>query len=357
MIRKKKRNKKKNIVMPKDEWNKIFESSKTPKVWGICILLSAIAIIVMTYISNTEENEPLYNTMKKAAPEIITAISTGILGAASLNLVYREHDNKKFQLIKSLDYDDLLSSFFQCLHELNGKIRYDEEIEVKFLEFQNAEGKETDSLYKIRISYKYKTFLENDFIKFRFERINDNANNINDNANNINDNRVNMLKYSSGLNNELLEYEFFWGNDETDFEYDGITNEDYKVYDVFIGEHKEDLIIEYSQKSPSVLEYIYKLPLTEKVERNIEYIPIRYVVELPMERESVLFLTHELPTKDVSVIIDYSDIEEKTNIYTIPVTGAIPIRKHDSQEKGKEIYEYTGWILPKAGYVISWWDV
>lgn len=327
-----------------NKWDDIFTSPRNAKVWGGCIVVSFIVIICVAVYNNYSKDAAFIEIVKNALPTILLTIATSVLGAAFLNIVYRENENRKLKLIKSLGYDNMLSAFFKTLDELNGKVRRDEQIEVEFSKLRDEKDEKDeikDSLYKVKIRYNYKTFLKDNCIKFMFERINGETKKV--------------QNYTSGLNNDLIGYEFYWGNDETGFGNTEIGDNDYKIYDVFVDSHSDDLVCETFKTNPAILEFVYKLPSTIKC-KNRE-MNIRYTVEFPMERESIMFLTHELPTQNATVKIDYSKIRNDTLIYTMPVTGTIPVQKHLSQEeKGSETYTYNGWIIPKAGYIIAWWD-
>ena len=137
-------------------------------------------------------------------------------------------------------------------------------------------------------------------------------------------------------------------------------NKSYNIYDAGINNHKSDLIKKinsWNTDQGCIIEYIFQIPEEDYSEYKDDYSKIRYTVEFPMERESILFLNHELPTKNTELKVDYSRVKEKTDVYVIPVTGSAAVESDTFNDDGIQNYRHTGWVTPKAGYIVAWWDL
>lgn len=341
--------KKKNTGMVSDKWKAIFNKPQSSFIWTLCIVGSLIAIVAVRIFiygheDATEEKKIISSIVYAVLPDIVNAIASGLLGAAMLNLVYREYENRKIRLIESLAYNDMLAGLFAALDKIKGKARFDENIQLSMEKYKDENGKQIQELILIRIKYKFYTYLRENSIKCIFDRI--------QGSDNVGD-------YTAGVNEELLKYEFYWGNDETGFPLGIVNNNSYKIYDVSIGTCRENLEMTHNTEKfgadKSRESYKFSIPEDEGI--NIkEKQMIMFTVEFPMERESILMLTHELPTENVVVDIDYSNIMDDFYVYSLPVSGSIPVKKHFSEQPGKLSFDYNGWLMPKAGYIISWWD-
>lgn len=337
-----------------NDWNSIFDEPSGKRAWTRCVIISIIGITIVTalkfffYRSETDYNN--YYVIWNAASDTLIAVFTGVLGAAILNLFYRIYESSKLKKIKSISYDNLLIDVFKALERVNGRYRKEEHIDLKFSKFIR-DGNTLPELVEIKIRYEFKTKLNTPFLQcyilraFKKEAFGDSDN---------------PSRYSSGTDDKLTKYEFYWFNDETEF----IQNEeykvwrgDYKIYDCFIGPYKADGIKVEESECSIGQELVYTINLPKDIKLNLkDELLIRFTVSFPMEKESILFLTHEFPTKDTEVVIDSSEVMDYINLYTMPVTGAMQVQKQMSMEDGKEFYSYEGWMLPKSGYVVSWWD-
>lgn len=75
-----------------------------------------------------------------------------------------------------------------------------------------------------------------------------------------------------------------------------------------------------------------------------------------MESESILSITHELPTKGAEIRFDYSGIGDDIDVYCMPITGSTSTpRITYSNRPHLLVYKYAGWLMPKNGYVFAWW--
>ena len=330
--------------MKNNKWESIFEESKSSKTWTWCIIISVFVIIAIIVIRTLDCFDPT-NLVASAIIDTFLSVATGVLGAAILNITYRAYENNKLSMIKSISFNGMLVDFFKSLEKINGKDRRDEKINLKFREFKDKEENVVPDLLDVQLSYTFKTKLRRRFFKCSIKRILKQE-----------DVSEELPEYTGGISGALSEYEFYWANDETGgFPPNVVSNDSYRIYDVFIDDEKlEKKMIITNENGIVSIEYEFSLPTNSSCDLN-KYHLLRFSVRLPMECESILFLTHEYPTKDTEVTIDYSYLQNDISVYTMAITGAIPVKNQAITDNGVDRYTHKGWLLPKSGYVVSWW--
>ena len=99
----------------------------------------------------------------------------------------------------------------------------------------------------------------------------------------------------------------------------------------------------------------FQCPVAVYLGLNVVSVQLSYRVTLPLEKEDVLLITHELPTEKAKIVFDYTEVREEISVYGIPVTGTIEPLEPEKDNDSKIKYVISGWILPKQGYVFGWW--
>lgn len=331
------------------KWEKIFCETLVDgkkKMWRLVTIISLVALVGMTflqivYIKNTE------NVYLEALGDIfnffLIPVTTAILSAAFLNIVYVTYENRQLKSIKKFSYKELAQKFFEVLDEVGEKKRRNEHIDVSLLPFKK-DNQINPRLLRIKIKYEYETNTLKDFLYFMFER----------------NRNGDIVPYISSSNPELQNYEFYWGNDETGtFPASEVSDEDYAIEQISIGSYPvpmDTLLRDVSDTDSGKL-IIYRVHVPEETKNPPkEYYRLTLTVSFPMEAESILFITHEYPTESSEMSVKYSEIQDSTMVYTMPMTGPIPVKnQNNSSEDSFEQYRYDGWLIPKTGYVISWW--
>ncbi len=331
--------------MQKNKWEDIFEESKGIKTWTWCIVVSIVVIVAIILIRVFNIFDP-NNLIANAIIDTLLSIVTGVLGAAILNIIYRAYENHKLTMIKSISFNGMLADFFKSLEKIHGKDRVDEKISLRFREFEDKDGNIIPELFNVRLTYSFKTKLRKRYFKCSIKRI-------------LKQESVpdELPEYTGGISGALCEYEFYWANDETgNFPPHVVDNDCYQIYDAFIDDEPlEKNSVVTDDKGIISIEHKFTLPQSYSCDLN-KYHLVKFSVSLPMERESILFLTHEYPTKDTEVTIDYSLVQKEISVYTMAITGAIPVKQQTITENGVDCYTHKGWLLPKSGYVVSWWS-
>lgn len=328
----------------KNKWDAIFEEEKNKKTWVFCIVASILVItiiIIVRIVWRELDNSQIANSILNT----FLSICTGVLSAALLNLIYRAYESKKISMIKSISFNGMLSDFFSAIEKIEGKDRRDEQITLEFDEYKDSNGNVVPEMIYANLEYDFKTKLRDRSFCCSIKRI-------------ISTKKANeeLPEYTGGMSEKLIPYEFYWANDETSFVKDVVTNESYSITDAYIDEHKLKLNRKENDNIDDIdIEFRFEMSKMEKLDLK-SYHTIRFNVKIPMEKESILFLTHEYPTSNTRVIIKYEKMVDKIQVYTMPVTGAIPVKHQVSEEKGKDTYIHSGWILPKSGYIVAWWE-
>lgn len=332
------------------KWEKIFsvkaEDSKK-KVWRIITIVSCIALISMTIfqtIFQTIESVPIYwQILGNIINYFGIPVTTAVLSAAFINIVYVAYENSQLHSIKNFEYKELAQDFFEVLEKSKGKKRKNEHIDVTLSSFKKN-GQNNPELLQIRISYEFEENILDESISFMFER----------------NNKGDISSFLSSSNSKLENYEFYWGNDETGFPAQKINDEDYIIEQISIDSHpiKRDCIHCVKTDIEDGRQIVYKADIPkmikDKKQKN-EFYNMALMVSFPMEAESILFITHEYPTKTSEMSVNYSEIADNTEIYTMPMTGPIPVNTQENSNPSLKQYRYDGWLIPKTGYVIAWW--
>ena len=333
----------------KQDWANALSEKRTKRVWVYCVIGSLITLILVILAKNLlipKCNDILWlQNILEVGVDAFTSVATGVLGAAVLNIAYDKKENKALKMLRSLSYVDLLSEFYHVLDAFHGKCRLDERIEVEMKPFMDGNQQKSTCLIMNDVDYEFRTNKIKDSIKLRFERCLDG----------------NVNPYLSGMNKELNGLEFYWGNDETGegFKTHSINQEAYKVTRVSVEgkalQIPKPQITETEKGNPVIT---YDIPLTQDILENLEedgYVQILLSVSFPMDSESIMFISHEYPTHDSKVSVNYSGIADDTVVYVMPVTGPIPVGEPLPGKEHYCEYRHRGWLIPKTGYIIAWW--
>lgn len=321
------------------KWEKILVPlDKNKRFWSICVGISACILIIATAV-NTWNDSSKEIILLSYICDIIIALATAILGTFALNIIYNLAECHKITEISKVSYEDLLPDLLTSLEKFNGRFRKDESILVKLDKYNETIKKD---FYKVILEYQYTTNLlglEN--LKFVFYR----------DFSNIN-------KYIGGLNSEHIICDFMWGVDESGFSPNKIKNNDYNISELIIGENTISNISQYrtiSKKGDCTI-ISYNIPISELNNINKKKtIQLSYRVTVPLVKEDLLVITHEMPTQNAKITFDYSNIKNEIDVYGMPITGTIAPISPNEDEDNKITYIISGWILPKQGYIFGWW--
>lgn len=324
-----------------NKWEKVLTPlDKNKRFWGICVCISVCILIVATAINTWNDNSEEIILLNYIC-DIIIALSTAILGTFALNIIYNLAEYHKIKEISKVSYEDLLPDLLTSLEQFNGRFRKDESILVKLSKYNEFAKR---NFYKIILEYQYTTNLSNlENLKFVFYR---------ECNNNVN-------KFTGGLNSDHILYDFMWGVDESGFSPNIIKNKDYNISQLVVGENTISNINEYRtiSKNGEYTIISYNIPISDLNNINKEKsIQLSYCVTLPLTREDLLLITHEMPTRNAKITFDFTEVKSEVDVYGIPITGTISPIAPNEDEDNRITYIISGWILPKQGYIFSWWN-
>lgn len=318
---------------------------KNKKFWAKCVIFSAIILAVAVGINtwNTRDNSKAFNALKYIC-DIIIALTTTVLATFLLNIIYNLSESHKLNAISTVSYEGLLPDLLKSLEKFKGRYRKNESVLVELHKYDDI-GKE--DFYKVVFEYQYATiFKDLKELQFKFYRIFDG---------NIND-------FSGGLNEQYMICDFIWGVDESGFKPKIISDDDYTISQLIVGNNQISDLTKYrnlttfnlKKKKNSIISYNIPFDNLQNVNKN-ELVQLSYRVTLPLEKEDILLITHELPTEKAKIVFDYAEVREEISVYGIPVTGTIEPLEPEEDDDSKIKYVISGWILPKQGYVFGWW--
>jgi len=315
---------------------------KDSKLWYWWVGISFILVVITVVL---KVNEVFYEHLASTYDITITVL-VAVLTAFLLNVIHKRDETKKIKDISNVSkvYEDLLPNFLYDLGRLDGKYRKDERIDIKIRKYDDAKSQ---YFYKLEIGYEYKTTFKNsDCIKFMFKRHSDG----------------NIDKFTGGINEELLGYDFFWGMDESGFPQNILTNEDYILQKLMIDtkkidnsevERKKDIVL--NDNGDTTINYILFFENPHEFRKTAEH-SISYKIIMPIQKEDMLKVTHYLPTFKATVSFDFTETKDEITAYGIPSTGLAEATSPDNSTGEAEItYKCDVWILPNQGYTFCWW--
>ena len=340
----------KNHTLFKNILKKNFEK----KIWRRTVIISAIAsfLLGLAYLFFKVYPDIMPDKFSQICTDIITAIlfpiATSILSAAFLNIVYRSYSNKTIEKFQALLYENksFIPNLLESYSSYSKIYRKNQNITVTFDKYENDLS---NNFFELRFEIEYKTsFKKFPYLKFVFERLKDNL----------------PDDYLSGQNEKILESQFYWAANEKDFD-SIINNENYSLSHISIDNHRVDTdFIEYKNYESNdnyhsnIVEYsisTYDFCKKNNLDKN-SFHKLRYTVHLPMQKNDTFAWTAEVPTFKNHFTIDYSRVNDEINCYAFAFAGPDNnCVKLLSSDEFVYKYEYTSCLLPKYGYVLSWW--
>ena len=350
-----------NIQKKENKWLKYFkkEDPKT-KVWKTCRNVS-IALFIAVVIIKESINEgiiefSLYKEMGTGILEISFNILLTITITAVLNLAVDFYDEHFVEKIRTLTYGDhdFLPEFLQSFESFKDKYRKEQEADIYFDEYPPDDNK-YQHFYKVNIEMEYKiSFKEYTELKFIFMR------EFKDES---------RTNYYSGKNEQIVDCQWFWAWQESQEYISVLENNDYKILSVYVNDEDvfdnfENVFIdnvkyEKDNSKPTKIEYRCVIStLLEKYnwDKN-EMHKVRFVAQIPLLKNETFTLIADVPTFKNCFKVNYSKLIDKMDCYVYSFTGPNDkIVKLNTSQNGVLEYEYDSCLLPKYGYVVSFWS-
>ena len=328
-----------------NKWEKVLKPiDKNKKFWFICVVISTIVLLaaVIGDTWNSQGGDIRWIWLSYVC-DTVNALSTAVLGTFLLNIIYSYSEANKINEISKVSYETLLPDLLQALERFKGRYRKNESIIITLHKYPEEKKKD---FFKLILEYQYLTnILDLRQLKFSFYRIKDH----------------NITDFTGGLKDDHIVCDFIWGVDERGFEKDVISDDDYSVSQLIIGENQVDIEkyrnivhLDNLQSNDNIITYNVPVKDLRNVNTNLP-IQLSYRVVLPLQKEDFLLVTHELPTENAKISFNYAQVDDEVTIYGMPITGTIEPLEPSEDDNCNITYVISGWVLPKQGYVFGWW--
>lgn len=189
---------------------------------------------------------------------------------------------------------------------------------------------------KCQIRYSYVVFMDQSKVKFRLEL-------------------TTSFEYSPYPDDTYAEFHFFKRLDESSItsplEAEHYTVRSLRIDNHFIEAPKRRTGTTDSPTRGRFVEYEARVP-RECINRAVQF---EFVVEFPMERESVIQMLLPWPSKGATLELDASGVIDEIDVSAQPSfsLGAVP-RAIPSID-GRLEFPVDGWVLPQNGVTFVWW--
>ena len=254
---------------------------------------------------------------------------TNILAAIIFTYFYRARESRRFDILSGISQPELMKEVLKDISHYRGIYCENHDVYVKLRKHPNGKN-----MLMCDLTYKYKKSSIERSTKFTVYRI------INDNDKDKDDLPL--------ISDECLKNEFVWYNDETDFD-NAVNISDYSISDLMIGKTNYELKRAVNN-SGAVITYSCDINVTPP-----EMAFVTYKVSIPVELQSMITVTAEFPTNGGGITFDYSDLSNELVVSAFSRTGIKSNPVDLSSENGLKRFHHADWLLPKDGYVFSWW--
>ncbi len=195
---------------------------------------------------------------------------------------------------------------------------------------------ENDYVYLCQIHYDYKKVLNSRTLRFVIKPI----------RNATDHGEVDPVRY--------IQNEFYYVMDERVLiKHVGPSELDkyYKISTICI--NNEEFVEPIRQQEINSFSYVVEVPHSVTLTKPLK---LSYTVEFPVEVESFIAISIELPTKFFTCNLDYTDIKNSVDLSaaTFLSSNHEPLSPTDSRD-GVIEYKHGRWILPKSSAVFMWW--
>lgn len=268
---------------------------------------------------------------------VLFSVGTSILAALLFSYFYKIKSNRSIREIKEMCEIGLVNEWLSEIARFKGRYRRQENLKIIL-----SKHTKTDKLIFIcQANYDYHCKLLTPKIQISFYRYTD---------------EKHLSEYTNS-SDELLTNEFYWAMNEADFPSDSVTQEDYCLIGSILCNGQQIDCERKTREKEDSQEIVYKCQIPDNISLE-EEVHLMYEVQFPVEKEDILFFTHEFPTLKATIEFDYRDIGEDINVFPLPVTGVTPPSPHGNGNE-KKIYikkfSHEGWLYPKQGFVFAWW--
>lgn len=268
---------------------------------------------------------------------LIGNILATIIWAKYLEGHFKSQQKNKLLKIKSFAHPELIQDVFKDLRYYDNRYCSNYIIETKLTKHPTLD------LLVCNVKYSYDKVFKNNKLVFKFIRIR-------------NDEQVTDIEINeTQLADSYLENEFYYQFDERSYPELNEQTDLYKLtYLQVVIDGKPTRLRPLEKKDPHFVEY------STTFENNPSSYPkaitITYEVQYVIEKESHLFFTIELPTKNIVCEFDYSEVKDILDLYGYDFISSHrgPTLLHVKDESKIRLIK-SDWVLPKSSFMFIWY--
>lgn len=299
-------------------WRDFFRTLKRPFT-GFAALAVVLIVILICFL--TRKWDFLINAL--------IGLATGIPAALIATQWYRDLDDrpaqKKLEYFRSLAPPEYLQSLVTQLDEFRGlhceayRAAVNLSIHPTYAE-----------LFVCRIHYEYIREVQGGTRYITFRRL------------------VRGIKASPPAHTEAYLRDLFdFENDERDFpELESLA--DAYVVEGFAFDEKSVELVRHQSPDHLRVAFSAELPSLHRA------VKVEFNVKFPVERESVVAILNEYPTKAMTVEFDFEDVQSLIKPHA-QLFFADTTRVNPNITASSWKYVHNEWVLPKNGVVFTWW--
>ncbi len=310
----------------------IFErSGRVSRRAVIVSIISFIITLVLLRLASISWDYQQFFALDAASTQFVSnaivSVITSIVAAFIFAYAFQVRDNKKLNKLVAIANNEYLQELLQSVDSFNGTYLEDYIANVKLCDHPNPD------FITLKINFEYKKYPIRTPLMFTLYRL-------------TNDSDPKDLQF---IVQERSVKEFVWQQDERSFPVE-IGDDEYSIEGVHV--EQAECTVEKVVTGHTIT---YTCELPHNIDASVPQ-TVEYEVQLPFENESVLSLTHDFPTLNATINIDYRDVADRIDIYVLTMAG---LRDNPLPRPTNAPYiiryKHRGWLSPQNGYVITWW--
>lgn len=310
---------------PVDNFNSLLSKSELVSKKNVTIWI-VVTIILMGILLI----DPIANAKVDLVFMRLSGIVTSILAGMLFAYLYQRKENGKLDVIRSVGRHDLIEEVLREVAHYQGVYCEDHSMDVRLMPHPS-----NNAYYLCAITHDYKKSRLRKELEFVFYRT-------------TADSEANEILPE--IADEALIREFVWYNDEKDFASSPNAG-DYGVGALYVDGKPYTL---KKRVQGNHLFYYCELPSAfDKLTR------VRFDVTVPIEKESILSLTSEFPSKGVKVVFRWNDLAADAPALTVFPTIKLGLKTSPAQithHPSSHEVTHHGWALPKDSCIFAWWN-
>lgn len=319
---------------PGEKFHSMFEPTYKrfiPRIIFSLIVLVLVALGGRAYVVDYDLSKFLSFEISPRTVEFafafMVACCSSLIASFIFILVVERRETKSIKNLEALAPAEFFRDFVDNIAHYQGIVREDHQVAVKLRNHSQRQD-----LILCDLTYQYTVSRLPRSLSLKIFRMHDLS-------------ETDMVPL---IADECLENEFVWYNGEYEFDRSAEVS-DYAVGGLEVGNQKFDLTRTSATKS--LIRYECDIGT-----RRTEPTFVKYRVTIPLEVETILTITSEFITRGSQLEFDFSELSETINPCIMAFAGIKENILHDDVDNRKLMSRrIDGWVLPRNGWVISWW--